>query len=223
MKWNEKVKDKKNIIFVGESGCGKTELAMNCAVALAREAAAGKTVNLLDMDQTKGAFRARDYEEELKKDNVRLVCGEHFLDTPVVPHGTIRLLKGEEFINVMDIGGNEIGAITMGQFAEEIRMTKNVIFFVINPFRIFSTSEEHIRIMIDKIRDYGAFEKFEFIANPNMGEYTDEESIREGMEALKELSGRLGIDFSLVTYPQWLEGKEPQQDVIYIKRYLQYP
>ncbi len=223
MKWNEKTEGKKNIIFVGESGCGKTELAINCAIDLARETGSDKSINLLDMDQTKGAFRARDFEAELKEKNISTVYGEHFLDTPVVPHGIIRLLRGEEFINVMDIGGNEMGAITMGQFAEEIQTTENIVFFVINPFRILSTSRAHISMMIDKIRDYGAFKCFTFVGNPNMGQYTDKTTVEEGMDILKQLSDELGITFSVMTCPQWLEESEPQQDIIYIKRFLEYP
>lgn len=223
MEWTEKVCGKKNIIFVGESGCGKTELAINCAVELAHKRAGQKVINLVDMDQTKGAFRARDHEKALAPEKVSLICGEHFLDTPVVPHGVIRLIRGDEFVNVFDIGGNEMGAITMGQFAEEIKKTDHVVFFIVNPFRILSTEELHVRAMIDKIKDYGAFENFEFIANPNIGEYTDADTVSEGMETLNSLADKLGIKFTMVTYPQWLRGKTSQQDVIYIKRYLEYP
>lgn len=223
MEWTDKVGGKKNIIFVGESGCGKTELSINCAVELAHKLHGEKVVNLVDMDQTKGAFRSRDHEKALRAEKVSLICGEHFLDTPVVPHGVLRLIKEKDCVNVFDIGGNEIGAITMGQFAEEIKKTKSTVFFIINPFRLLSTNESHVKTMIDKIKDYGAFENFEFIANPNMGEYTDGDAVSEGMEALNSLADKLQIKFTMVTFPQWLKGKTPQQDVIYIKRYLEYP
>lgn len=223
MEWTDKVRGKKNIIFVGESGCGKTELSMNCAVELVHKVCGEKVVNLVDMDQTKGTFRSRDHEKTLRAEKVSLICGEHFLDTPVVPHGVLRLIKGEEFVNVFDIGGNEIGAITMGQFAEEIKKTKSVVFFIINPFRLLSMNEGHIKTMIDKIKDYGDFENFEFIANPNMGEYTDADTVSEGMETLNSLADKLGIKFTMVTFPHWLKGKTSQKDVIYIKRYLEYP
>ena len=223
MKWIDKLDNKKTIIFVGESGCGKTELAINCAMELAEYYGKDRTVNLLDMDQTKVMFRSRDFEEELKGGDVTLMCGEHFLDTPVVPPGVKRVLKEPEYINVMDVGGNEIGAITMGQFAEEIRKTENIVFFVINPYRILSLDDEHIDMMVQKIRDYGSFEDFAFIANPNMGEYTDEEILVDGIEMAKDAGQKLGIDYKFVTMPDWLEGKAESLDPIYIKRYVQYP
>lgn len=228
MRWIDKVRNKKNIIFVGESGCGKTELALNCATELSQDYKNIKTVNLLDMDQTKGSFRARDHEEELNQNQVTMVCGEHFLDTPVVPPGVIRLLNGSEYINVLDVGGNEMGAITMGQFAEQIQNTDSVVFFVINPFRILSLDDIHISAMVEKIRDYGAFEDFKFIANPNMGEYTDGEIAESGLETLTEIAAKMNIEFEITTLPEWLKGeieaKLPQgEEPIYIKRYLQYP
>lgn len=243
MRWIDIAGSKKNILFVGESGCGKTELSLNCAVELAaaqrQNASEGdaqiaspsgnsdknsfKTINLLDMDQTKPAFRARQYKDEMKAQNVELIHGEHLLDSPIVPPGMLRLLKGEAFVNVMDVGGNEIGAITMGQFADAIKATDNIVFFIINPYRILSTTEEHIRMMIDKIRDYGGFDDFRFIANPNMGEYTDAAIAEDGRKAAEELATKLGIEFEAVTFPEWAKNQEAQQDVIYIKRYLQYP
>lgn len=233
MNWRDITENKKNVIFVGESGCGKTELALNCAaeLALVTEAEPGpkvqpeakpQTVNLLDMDQTKGFFRARDHAEAMAESGVNLVCGEHFLDTPLVPPGVIRLLKDEEFLNVLDVGGNEIGAITMGQFAEHLKRTGSVVFFIINPFRIFSTDEEHILQMMEKIKNYGGFESFKFISNPNIGEHTDLQTALEGRETADRLADKLGIEFSAVTFPEWLN-EPPQTEVIYIKRYLEYP
>ena len=224
MKWIDKVKDKKTIIFVGESGCGKTELATNCAIELAKVYGEQKTVNLLDMDQTKGMFRSRDLEDMLSACEVSLMCGEHFLDTPVVPPGVMRVLKEEEYINVMDVGGNEMGAITMGQFAEEIRKTDNIVFYVINPYRILSLDGAHIDMMMQKIRDYGSVENFEYIANPNMGEYTDLEIALDGLVSAREAGDSLGIKYDLITLPEWLESLIKEDiDPIYIKRYLQYP
>ena len=223
MKWKDITENKKNIIFVGESGCGKTELALNCAVELA--AAGEKIVNLIDMDQTKGVYRARDFAGMLRQNNAELICGEHFLDTPVVPPGVIRLLTSEEYVNVLDVGGNEMGAITMGQFSEYIRKTESMVIFAVNPFRILSLDSAHIKMMAEKIRDYGDFDGFVFAANPNMGEYTDPQTAEEGLAKAETLAEELGVDLALKVLPEWLRGSSAgeREDVIYIRRYLQYP
>ncbi|MDY4532022.1 MAG: ATP-binding protein [Enterocloster aldenensis] len=48
-----------NIVLIGEAGSGKTEIAANIAILLAEKDE--KPVYLIDMDQTKCLFRARDF------------------------------------------------------------------------------------------------------------------------------------------------------------------
>ena len=42
------LKEKKNFLFIGEAGSGKSEIVLNVAAKLARET--GKKVDLFDMD-----------------------------------------------------------------------------------------------------------------------------------------------------------------------------
>ena len=56
---------KKNFVFIGEAGSGKSELAMNFAQLMAE--VSEKPVHLFDMDQTKGLFRTRDVSELLEE------------------------------------------------------------------------------------------------------------------------------------------------------------
>ena len=51
-------------VFLGASGSGKTELSLNFAVAARQKT--GRRLNFIDMDQTKGLFRARDFFDELR-------------------------------------------------------------------------------------------------------------------------------------------------------------
>ena len=55
--------DKRNFIFIGESGCGKTELSLNLSKRIAlMKKNMHEEVNLFDMDQTKTIFRSRDFK-----------------------------------------------------------------------------------------------------------------------------------------------------------------
>lgn len=227
MEWREVIKDNKNIVFVGESGCGKTELALNCAVELGKSC---ENVTLIDMDQTKSVFRSRDFAEELAAKNVALLCGEKFLDTPVVPPGVERLLKDNDSINVLDVGGNETGALTMGQFARQLQSTDHIVYFVINPFRIFSLNEKHISDMKERIKAYGRFVEFKLVANPNLGQHTQWEDIIEGISRLKEIFDDSDDAPAFITLEETMKPyaeKNPKelenQKIIYIKKYLQYP
>ena len=47
----------RKLVFLGEAGCGKSEIAMQLAMTLAAQ---GNAVHFFDLDQTKPLMRARD-------------------------------------------------------------------------------------------------------------------------------------------------------------------
>ena len=56
------MKEKKNFVFIGEAGSGKSEIVLNIANKLA--ASTEKKVDLFDLDQTKPLYRSRDLQED---------------------------------------------------------------------------------------------------------------------------------------------------------------
>ena len=50
---------KKNFVLLGESGSGKSEIAVNLACVLSKQSPDGKEVHFFDLDQTKPLFRSR--------------------------------------------------------------------------------------------------------------------------------------------------------------------
>lgn len=97
-----------NIVLLGEAGSGKTEIAANIAILLAEKDE--KPVYLIDMDQTKCLFRARDFSSLLEKRQVHMAENQELWDSPLVPMGVSALLKDEGVRCVFDAGGNAAGA-----------------------------------------------------------------------------------------------------------------
>ena len=60
-----------NVVFLGEAGSGKSELALNFAQALAE--LGGKPVHFFDLDMTKPLFRSRDRREALEALGVEVI------------------------------------------------------------------------------------------------------------------------------------------------------
>ena len=58
-----------NVVFLGEAGSGKSEIALNFAQALAE--LGGKPVHFFDLDMTKPLFRSRDRREALEEMCIR--------------------------------------------------------------------------------------------------------------------------------------------------------
>ena len=217
------LQEKKNIVFVGESGCGKTELSLNLAVALAKKCPG--RVNLIDMDQTKGMFRSTDYKDAMSEAGVKLVCGEHFLDSPIVPPGVERLLTDDISINVMDVGGNETGAIKIGQF-DRVLENDTIFYMVVNPYRALSCDAQHINDMKLRIMRFGGITDVNILVNPHVGDSTDKDFVLQGYEDAKKSIAEMGMQISAVVIPSWLSECKSliDSDNVYtIERYIQYP
>ena len=224
MSW-EIVQGARNIIFVGESGCGKTELAINCALALKKERG-NERVSLLDMDQSKPSFRSRDARKAVEDGGVELVFGEQLMESPIIPPGVKKRLMDPEGINVLDVGGNEIGAVNMGQFEEFFGGDDTIVFFVVSPYRLLSLDSEHIKAMMEAVEDFSKLRNFRFIGNPNMGEYTDAEAALEGWTMIRERLGELNLPCNIIAVPEWLKELElpaSAEHRLIVRRYLQYP
>ena len=63
--FEELMHEKKNFVFIGEAGSGKSEIVLNIANKLAQQT--GKKVDLFDLDQTKPLYRSRDMQKDLRR------------------------------------------------------------------------------------------------------------------------------------------------------------
>ncbi len=181
----------KKFMFFGEAGSGKTQIAIQFAKNLST--AYNSNVHLIDMDQTKPMYRARD----AKVDNNAIIfhSGHQLLDTPVVPAGVEALLLDDEAIVVLDIGGNSMGAVQVGQYADAFQDADSSAFFVLNIYRAFSDTQDKILETISTIEAQSHIKIPYVIANPNLGGDTIIEDIIQGEQITK--SSIEGIDKEL--------------------------
>ena len=75
-----------NIVLLGEAGSGKTEIAANIAIRLAEKDE--KPVYLIDMDQTKCLFRARDFSSFSAR-RIAMLAAISVFPLPASPSSTI--------------------------------------------------------------------------------------------------------------------------------------
>lgn len=175
----------KNFVFIGESGSGKSEIAMNFARELAR--ASGDSVCLYDMDQTKPLIRARESAQQLRDEGVTVCFQEQLLDSPIVPPAVRETLRDDRCRLIMDVGGSDLGGHMIGQFAGDICATDTRTFFTVNPNRSWSRTTEGILGTLNRLTRSTRLSQVELVSNPNFGPCTTLEEVREGHERLMKL------------------------------------
>lgn len=216
---------RRKIVFIGESGSGKSEVAINFAVELKRET--DREIHFFDMDQTKPLFRSRDIASQISREGVifHSNSNESIEDVAAIPSGVIKALTEEDNYVILDIGGNAQGARMIGQFTQYLNRENCVVFFLINPYRLWSRDLPNIEETIKIITSASRTVKIEIISNPNFGMATTSEDVIIGNQKLKEmLNGLFPISFvcALEHLCPELEGRITDS-LVPMKIYILYP
>lgn len=193
---------KRLTIFAGHYGSGKTNIAVNYAVRLAKE---GKKVCIADLDIVNPYFRTKDSERELSEYGIHLISPQYAnsnVDLPALPAESYRLVQDKSIFGIMDIGGDDRGAYALGRFADAIKEENNYrMAFVVNCFRpLTSTVKDAVEIM----REIEIAAKISFnciVNNSNLGGYTTKQTFMESLDFTDELCRVTGL-------PIWMHTAE---------------
>lgn len=192
-------KESKNFIFIGEAGSGKSEIAINLAINLAVNS--NKKVHFFDMDMTKALFRSRDLSEELINLGIEFHYQEQYMDAPTLVGGVNHLLRDKDSIVIMDIGGDYIGARSIGGFAPLLNKDNTIIYYVLNSLRPWSYDIEHIDGTLSQILKVSHInlDRIKLIDNSNLGvETTEEDYLKGNNEIIENVTPYMAIEFSCV-------------------------
>ena len=193
-----------NSIFLGEAGCGKSELAVHLALELARQ---GREVHFFDLDQTKPLMRSRDAEGLLEKAGVTVHFQQQYADAPTQVGGLIPLLLDEKKAVILDVGGNDTGAKLIGGYAHLLKTAD--VWFVVNPYRPWSATTEHIDGTLSAILRASRLKMPRFLLNPNLGGDTTLEEYLSGIKlGLEMLSPYVTVEAATVPAGLYEQAKE---------------
>jgi hypothetical protein len=216
---------RKNFVFLGEAGSGKSEIAVNFAMWLTE--LKDRSVHFFDMDMTKPLFRSRDAREAIERENIVFRHQEQFMDAPTLVGGVVSSLKDKGRYVVMDVGGDHIGARSIGGFAPHINGDDTAVYYVLNAFRPWSCDIEHIDETLGKILGVSHIspEKLHMIDNSNNGPTTTREEFISGSRRLCDMiSPHAKIDFACVREDLYGEvSHESNIPVMPIRLYLICP
>lgn len=214
-----------NYVFIGEAGSGKSEIALNFACSLLEFH--DRPVHFFDMDMTKPLFRSRDLCAEIEAKGIIFHYEEQFMDAPTLVGGVRRFLRDPDCYVVMDIGGDYIGARSIGGFAPLFNQGETMIYYILNAFRPWSYDIDHIDKVLGEILGVShiQLDKVHMVSNPNMGKDTTVEEIIEGHNRMAEMIAPYKpIDFLCVKEELSPEIEQAMNlPVMPIHLYLTYP
>ena len=193
---------KRLTLFAGHYGSGKTNIAVNYALHLAKE---GKKVCIADLDIVNPYFRTKDSAAVLEKAGVELISPQFAnsnVDLPALPAESYRLVQDRTTFGIMDIGGDDRGAYALGRFTPFILEENDYrMVFVANFCRpLTRTAEDALEVM----REIENACKLKFtciVNNTNLGSETTAETVLGVMEEVNSLCSLSGL-------PLWMHTAE---------------
>ena len=128
--------DKRITILCGHYGTGKTNVAVNLALAMAR---AGEKVTVADLDIVNPYFRTLDSAAAFDQAGIRMICSRFAntnVDLPSLPPDLYAITDDKTRRVVIDVGGDDSGAMVLGRLAPAILEENSYdMYLVVNRFR----------------------------------------------------------------------------------------
>ena len=195
-------------IFAGHYGSGKTNIAVNYALLLNEQ---GKEVSIADLDIVNPYFRSKDAEEMFEQKGIKFISSHYAnsnVDTPALPAEAYSITADRRRYAVVDVGGDDRGALALGRYVSEIKNENNYqMLFVINKFRPLTSDAQSAVEVMREIEQACGLRFTGIVNNSNLGEATTAEDVIGSAEYAVQVAQLSGLEVKMTTVDKRLYGE----------------
>ncbi len=200
------MKDFKRItLLCGHYGSGKTNVAVNMALQLRKQR---ERVAIADLDIVNPYFRSKDSSGEFEDNGIRLICSQYAnsnVDIPALPQDMYAITDDKELSVIIDVGGDDRGALALGRLAKEITEENDYeMLMVINCYRPLTRDAQSTIEVMREIECSGHIKFTGIINNSNLGDITSKEDVLNSVEYANEVSKMSGLPIVYTTVEEKL-------------------
>ena len=191
---------KRVTVIAGHYGSGKTNIAVNYALALAAE---GKAVSVADLDIVNPYFRSKDSSQLLEQKNIKLISSPYAnsnVDTPALPADAYSITDDKSRFAVVDVGGDDRGALALGRYAPAIVEENDYeMLLVINKFRPLTRDVASVMEVKAEIEQSCGIAFSGIVNNSNLGAETTFDDVLSSVAYADKISAAAGIPIKMTT------------------------
>ncbi|MBQ3530968.1 MAG: hypothetical protein IJA05_03490 [Oscillospiraceae bacterium] len=157
----------------------------------------GFPVTVADLDIVNPYFRTLDSEEVFREHGIKLICSKFAnsnVDAPAMPKEVYELIDSRSEYGVLDIGGDDRGALALGRYVPSIIEENDYeMLLVVNKARPLTRT---VPDTLEVVEEMVAACKLPFtgiVNNTNLGPETTAEDVLSSMAYAEDVSKALGI------------------------------
>ena len=202
------MKSKRITLFAGHYGSGKTNIAVNYALKLKEEY---DKVVIADLDIVNPYFRSKDSEKQLEARGIHLISSEYAntnVDVPAMPSEAYSIIDDKTIRAVIDVGGDDRGALAMGRYAPAILGENDYeMLLVINKYRPLTRDCASTLAVMNEIETACGMKFTGIINNSNLGDETTADDVISSAVYADEISQATGLPVRMTTVKENLYDK----------------
>lgn len=191
---------KRITLFAGHYGSGKTNIALNYAIALKKK---GLPVCIADLDIVNPYFRTKDSAEILAQMDIRLISSAYAnsnVDVPALPQEMYAVTEDKKTFAVLDIGGDDRGALALGRYSPAILEENNYeMLLVINKSRPLTADPAACIEVMHEIESAGGIPFTALVNNTNLGPETTAETVLDSLSYAEDIARATGLKIKMTT------------------------
>ena len=188
------MENKRVTLFSGHYGSGKTNVALNYAIYLKEK---GVDVEIYDMDIVNPYFRTLDGKDMLDKHGIPLVVSDYAntnVDVPAMNSGAYRMIHDKQKAAVVDVGGDDRGALALGRFEKALKEEGNFdMLLVINKYRFETQTADDVIEIMKEIEEACRIPFTGIVNDSNLGQETTKETVLKSLNFANEVSQKTGL------------------------------
>ena len=206
------IENKRILLLCGHYGSGKTNIAVNLAKAWKQKY---PKVTIADLDIVNPYYRTKDSIDDLEAAGIRLICSEYAnsnVDIPALPQDLYAITDDRSMRVILDIGGDDRGALVLGRIAPAIRDENDYeMLMVINRFRPLTRDAESTIEVMREIEQAGGIRFTGLINNSNLGRETTASDVLGSIAYAEETAKQSGLPLVMTAVEESLYPEVKEQ------------
>lgn len=217
-------------IICGHYGSGKSNFSVNLALSLAK---AGRKVMLVDLDLVNPYFLSSGCTDILEANGIKVIApmfANTNVETPALP-ADLNLIFETDMDVVMDLGGDDAGAVVLGRYASQISQIDYEMSYVVNKYRNLTATVDDAVEIIKEIEAASRCKATRVINNSHLKQETTWEIVKDSIPYAEEVAKKLDLPLMGTTIPSYLlkddrvmeEAQKADTSIIPVDIYVKAP